>query len=67
MRNSIGQTTSGDESALKPVPDSLTGELKFYCSEGPRSDGDAAKCYLQRADMMGRGRVSHVTLLSFHI
>lgn len=47
MQNSIGQTTSGDESALKPVPDSQTGELKFYCSRGPRSDRDAAKCHPQ--------------------
>lgn len=32
MQNSVRRTTSGDESALKPVPDSQTGELKFSSS-----------------------------------
>ena len=47
MHNYIRQTTSEDESALKPVPDSQTGEREFSCSRGPRSDRDAGKCNLQ--------------------
>lgn len=34
MQNSIRQTASGDESGLKPAPDSQTGELKFFSSRG---------------------------------
>lgn len=33
MQNSIRQTASGDESGLKPAPDSQTGELKFFSRE----------------------------------
>lgn len=42
MQNSIRQTTSEDESTLKPVPDSQTGELEFSCSGGPCSDRDCS-------------------------
>lgn len=58
----IGQTTSGDESALKAAADGQTGELKLLLQGRTSIRRRCCKISECGADMMGGGNLSYMTL-----